>query len=91
MEGINFWDEAYKLYTTVDKDGNEKSAVVADGSTSANMSPKSDGNTYGHCVGHKPIISFMTDIPGKKLIIWNHSAYRTCNCRPPIRRISIHL
>lgn len=43
MEGINFWDEAYKLYTTVDKDGNEKSAVVADGSTSANMSPKSDG------------------------------------------------
>ena len=43
VEGINFWDEAYKLYTTVDKDGNEKSAVVADGSTSANMSPKSDG------------------------------------------------
>ena len=29
VEGINFWDEAYKLYTTVDKDGNEKSAVVA--------------------------------------------------------------
>ena len=27
----------------MDKDGNEKSAVVADGSTSANMSPKSDG------------------------------------------------
>ena len=43
VEGINFWDEAYKLYTPVDKDGNEKSAVVADGSTSANMSPNSDG------------------------------------------------
>ncbi|MEG1660541.1 MAG: RagB/SusD family nutrient uptake outer membrane protein, partial [Bacteroides sp.] len=37
LEGMNLWDDAYKLY--VNKDG--KSTIVADGSTESNMSAKS--------------------------------------------------
>lgn len=43
VEGINFWDEVYKFYIIVDKDGNEKFVVVVDGSMFVNMLLKLDG------------------------------------------------
>ena len=39
IEGVNFWDAAYKNYTKT-VDGKEVSAVVADGTTEANVSQK---------------------------------------------------
>ena len=41
IEGVNFWDAAYKNYTKT-VDGKEVSAVVADGTTEANVSQKED-------------------------------------------------
>ena len=41
IEGVNFWDAAYKNYTKT-VDGKEVSAVVADGTTEANVSRKED-------------------------------------------------